>query len=118
VFGNLGNIADLVRSAGRVRELIEQATESLGKVHVEGVAGGGAVTAKVNGRLEVLAIRIDLKLIRDGDLEMLEDFVASAVNQALAKAREAGAKTMQEATGMGNLPGLDAMLGGPEDRQS
>lgn len=111
MFGNLGNLSDLMRNAGRIRELIEQATESLAKVVVEGAAGGGAVTARVNGRLEIVALRIDPKLVADGDVEMIEDLVTAAVNQGLVRAREAGAKTMQEATGLANLPGLESMMG-------
>ncbi len=111
MFGNLGEMSNLLRNAGRIRQLIEQATESLGDLHVEGTAAGGGVTAKVNGRLEVLSVRLDPKLVAEGDVELLEDLVAAAVNQALVKAREAGAQSMREATGVAGIPGLDAMFG-------
>ncbi len=93
MFNNLGNLADMMRNAGKIRESVEKATESLGQVQVEGTAGGGAVTAKANGRLEVIAVRIDPKLLADGDAELLEDLVTAAVNQALTKAREAAAQS-------------------------
>jgi len=67
VFGNLGNIADLMRNAGKLRESVEKATESLGQLHVEGTSGGGAVVAKANGKMEIVSIRIDPKLLADGD---------------------------------------------------
>ena len=89
MFGNLGNLADLMRNAGKIRESVEKATESLGALHVEGASGGGAVVAKANGRMELVSIRIDPKLLADGDAELLEDLVAAAVNQALTKGREA-----------------------------
>ena len=86
MFNNLGQLADLMRNAGRLRETVEKATESLGQVQVEGAAGGGVVTARVNGRMEVVSVRIDPKLVADGDIELLEDLIASAVNQGLTRA--------------------------------
>lgn len=115
MFNNLGNLADLMRNAGKLRESMEKATESLGQLHVEGSAGGGVVTAKVNGRLEVVSIRIDPKLLADGDPELLEDLVTAATNQALAKAREAAAQSLSSLAGGLPIPGLAGLLGrGPE----
>lgn len=112
MFNNLGNLSDLMRGAGKVRETIEKATEALGQVQVEGTAGGGVVTAKVNGRLEVLAVRIDPKLLADGDAELLEDLVTAAVNQGLTRAREAAARSMQSLAGGLPLPNLAGLFGG------
>ena len=80
MFNQLGMLADLMRNAGKLRETFDKAFESLGQVEVEGTAGGGAVTVKVNGRLEVVSVRIDPKLVADADTELLEDLVAAAVN--------------------------------------
>jgi nucleoid-associated protein EbfC len=113
MFNNLGNLADLMRNAGKIQESIKQATEQLGQIQVEGDAGGGAVSAKANGRLEIQSIRIDPKLLADGDAELLEDLVASAVNQALVKAREAAAKSFSSVAGGLPLPGGLAGLFGP-----
>jgi DNA-binding YbaB/EbfC family protein len=109
VFNNLGNLADLMRNAGKLQETVEKATESLGQIQVEGTSGGGVVTAKANGRLELLSVRIDPKLAADGDTELLEDLVTAAVNQALSKAREAAAKSISSLAG--NLPVLPALSG-------
>jgi DNA-binding YbaB/EbfC family protein len=107
VFNNLGNIADLMRNAGKLRESLEQATQNLGRIQVEGTAGGGVVTARVNGKLEVVSVRIDPKVLADGDVELLEDLVAAAVNQGLAKAREEAARSFQDlAGGLPIPPGL------------
>jgi DNA-binding YbaB/EbfC family protein len=111
VFNNLGNLADLMRNAGRMRETVEKATEALGQLQVEGTAGGGVVTAKVNGRLELLSVRIDRKLIADGDVELLEDLVTAAVNQAMSKAREEAAKSLSSLAGGLPIPGLSNLLG-------
>ncbi len=113
MFGNLGNIADLMRNAGKIRESVEKATESLGALHVEGTSGGGEVVAKANGRMEILSIRIDPKLLADGDHELLEDLVTAAVNQSLTKAREAAAKSIQSIAGGLPIPGLSGFPGAP-----
>jgi DNA-binding YbaB/EbfC family protein len=105
VFGQLGNLAELLRNAGKLRESVAKATESLGQLQVEGSSGGGAVTAKVNGRLEVVSLRIDPKLIADGDVELLEDLVTSAVNAGLVRARDAAAQSLAGLTG-GLPPGF------------
>jgi len=111
VFNNLGNLADLMRNAGKLRESVEKATEALGQVQVEGTAGGGAVVAKINGKLEVLSVRIEPKLLADGDVELLEDMVAAAVNQGLSKAREAAARSLATMAGGLPIPGLSGLLG-------
>jgi nucleoid-associated protein EbfC len=111
VFNQLGMIADLMRNAGKLRETFDKAFESLGQVEVEGSAGGGGVTAKVNGRLELVSVRIDPALLADPDAELLEDLVTAAVNAGLLKAREAAASSLTTLTG--GLPlGLFSNLGG------
>jgi len=111
VFNNLGNLADLMRNAGKIREGVEKATEALGQIQVEGMSGGGAVTVKLNARLEVLSMRIDPKLLADGDAELLEDLVTAAVNQGLSKAREAAAQSFSSLAGGLPIPGLSGLLG-------
>src|SRR5690349_7850452 len=91
-----------MKNAGKIRENMEKAAEGLAQVQVEGTSGGGAVTVKANGRLEILGVRIDPKLLADDDRELLEDLIAAAVNQALTKAREAAAASFQSLAG--NLP--------------
>jgi len=91
-------IADLMKNAGKLRESAEKAFESLGKLTVEGASGGGEVKVQVNGRLEVVSVRIDPKLVADADGELMEDLIAAAVNAGLAKAREAAAKSLASLT--------------------
>jgi DNA-binding YbaB/EbfC family protein len=116
VFNQLGMLTDLMRNAGKLRESFEKAFESLGQLQVEGDAGGGSVTVKVNGRLEVVSVRIDPKLFVDSDHELLEDLVSAAVNAALLKAREAAAKSLGSMAGglpAGLFPDLGAGTKGP-----
>ena len=112
MFGNLGNLADLMRNAGKIRESVEKATESLGHLVVEGESGGGAVVARANGKMELVSVRIDPKLLADGDAELLEDLVTAAANQALTKAREAAAKSIQSLAGGLPIPGLGGITDG------
>lgn len=115
MFNLPGNLGDLMKNMGRAQEAVEKAREALGRVEVEGSAGGGAVTARVNGRLEVVAVRIEPKLLADGDAELLEDMIVAAVNQGLSKAKEASAresaKSLQELTGLAIPPGLGNLFG-------
>jgi nucleoid-associated protein EbfC len=112
VFNKLGMLADLMGNAGKLREVFDRTIESLGQVEVEGSAGGGSVTAKVNGRLEVVSLHIDPSLLADRDAELLEDLIAAAVNAGLVKAREASAKSLASLTG--GLPlGMFPNFGGP-----
>ena len=111
MFNPLGGLGDLMKNAGKIRESMEKAGEALAKLQVEGTAGGGSVTAKVNGKMEVLAVRIDPKLLADGDAELLEDLVAGAVNQALTKARDAAAQSFSSMAGGLPIPGLSGLLG-------
>jgi DNA-binding YbaB/EbfC family protein len=101
-------LAELMRNAGKLRDSFQ----SLGQLEVEGSSGGGSVTVKVNGRLEVVSVRIDPKLVAERDAELLEDLVAAAVNAAIAKAREGAAKSI--ASLAGGLPAnLFSGFGGP-----
>ncbi len=111
MFNKLGMLADLMGNAGKLREAFDKAFESLGQVEAEGSAGGGTVTARVNGRLEVVAVRIDPSLLAEPDAELLEDLIVAAVNAGLVKAREAAAGSLTNLTG--GLPmGLFPNLGG------
>jgi DNA-binding YbaB/EbfC family protein len=113
MFQNLSQLADLMKNVGKIRETVEKTDEALGQLRVEASSGGGVVSATANGRFEILAIRIDPKLLADGDAELLEDLVMSAVNQALAKAREAAAQSIQSLTGGLPIPGISGLFGGP-----
>ena len=112
MFNSLGNLGDLMRNAGKIRENLERATEALGQLIVEGTSGGGVVTARANGKMELVSVKIDPKLLADNDAELLEDLVTAAVNQALTKAKEAAAQQMSSLAGGLPIPGLSGFLGG------
>ncbi len=114
MFNNLSQLADLMRNAGKIKENVEKAAESLGQLVAEGSSGGGEVVAKANGRMELISVRIDPKLLAETDVELLEDLVTAAVNQALGRAREAAARSMSSIAGGLPIPGLSGFgFGGP-----
>ena len=80
--------------------------EELGNRTVEGTAGGGMVTARATGKQEILSIEIEKEVVDPEDLEMLQDLVTAAVNEALRKARELAAEEMGKLTGGVGIPGL------------
>jgi DNA-binding YbaB/EbfC family protein len=102
VFG-LGN---LVKQAQELQERLGQMQEEVGAKTVEGTAGGGMVTVVVNGRLQVLSLRIDPEVLKSGDAEMLQDLVVAAVNQGIRNAQEMMAEEMKKVTGGLKIPGL------------
>jgi hypothetical protein len=80
--------------------------EELAERTVEGTAGGGMVKVTANGRQQVLRIEIEKDVVDPDDLEMLQDLVLAAVNDALSKAQEMVASEMGKLTGGMNIPGL------------
>jgi DNA-binding YbaB/EbfC family protein len=71
-----------------------------------GTAGGGSVTVTANGAMQLVAIVIDPEVVKGGDVEMVQDLVMAASNDALRKAREMMADEMKSVTGGMNMPGL------------
>jgi hypothetical protein len=86
----------------RMKKLQEEAGQKI----TEASSGGGMVSVKVNGKQEVLEIRIDPQAVDPRDVGMLEDLVMSAVNMALHNARQDMAQEMAKLTGGINIPGL------------
>lgn len=95
----------IMQQAQKVQSKMESIQKELENLEVEGSAGGGMVIVKANGKQEVLSIKIEPEVISE-DIEMLEDLVLAAVNQALSRAQQEAAEQMKKATGglMGNLP--------------
>ncbi len=110
MFKGLGNLGSLLRNAQQITGRMQGLSEELKKRHVTGSAGGGMVEIEVNGVMEVLRCHIDAKLLEDGDRELLEDLVATAVNQAIAKGKQLHADTIRDMTGDIDVPGLDDAL--------
>jgi len=103
----------MAKGMGNIMKMAQQAQKQLAKVqeelaekHVEATAGGGMVTAVVNGKQELVSIRIEKDVVDPQDVEMLQDLVVAAVNGALRSAQELMTSEMQKVTGGLNIPGL------------
>jgi DNA-binding YbaB/EbfC family protein len=101
---NLGNLRDLMSKAQEMQSQMKQLQDEMAKRTVDADAGAGMVTATVNGRLEVTAIKIDKAKIDVNDTEMLEDMVVSAIRAAQAKAAAEMATEMHKMTANLGLP--------------
>lgn len=98
--GPLGNI---MQQAQKMQENMKRAQEELGQLEVTGTAGGGMVRVTMNGRHEARRVQIDKAMLGD-DVEMLEDLIVAAVNDAVNKVGEAASARMAQVTGGLNLP--------------
>jgi hypothetical protein len=104
----IGSITDIFKQAQALQEQLGRVQEEAASKTVEAAAGGGMVTAVVNGRLQIVSLRIDPEVMRAGDIEMLQDLVIAAVNQAVRNAQEMMAEEMKKLTGGISIPGLTA----------
>ena len=105
MFKGLANFGALLKQAQQIGGQMGQITEEMRKRRVTGTAGGGMVEVEVNGLMEVLRCRIDPQLSAQNDRELIEDLVAAAVNQAIAKGKQMHAETLRDLTGGLPLPG-------------
>ena len=97
---------NIVKQAQMMQQKIERLQEELGEREVEASAGGGMVLAKANGKQQLLSIKIDPAAVDPNDVEMLEDLVTAAVNEALRKSSDMVQEEMSKITGGLNIPGL------------
>ena len=101
-----GNMNNLMKQAQKFQKQMEEMQKQLEQTEIEASAGGGAVTAKVNGKKELLSITIDESVVDPEDVEMLQDLVLAAVNEALRSAENMMTEEMQKLTGGMNIPGM------------
>lgn len=90
----------------QMQSRLQKVEEDLAVLQVEASAGGGAVKVVADGQQKVLSIAVDPAVLEAGDVEMLQDLLVVAVNDALAQAREAATKRMAGLTGNLKIPGL------------
>ena len=103
---SMNNLGNLLKQAQKFQSQVSQIQAELADQRVEVSAGGGMVTAVVNGRQELLAVHIDPQVVDPADVEMLEDLVVAAVSEAMTRASEMAAERMQKLTGGLELPGI------------
>ena len=117
MFKGLGNMAHILKNAQKhaqvMQKRIEEVQHELKEKVVDGSAGGGMVTAYVNGNQEVLSVKIDPEVVSKEDVEMLQDLIVAAVSQGLQKSkelREEESKKAMGSLGLPNMPGLGGLM--------
>ena len=101
-----GNINNLMKQAQAMQKQMEEMQKEVEAAEFEASVGGGAISVRVNGKKEVLGINIKPEVVDPDDIEMLQDLVISAVNEALRKVDDAQSSQMSKMTGGMNIPGL------------
>ena len=99
-----GNMNNMIRQAQKMQQDMLKAQEELESKTYEAGAGGGVVSATVSGKKELVSVVIDPEAVDPEDVEMLQDLIVAAVNEALRKAAEDAASQMSRLTGGLNLP--------------
>jgi DNA-binding YbaB/EbfC family protein len=101
-----GNMNNMMKQMQKMQKKMEELQAQIDATEIEATAGGGAIKVVVNGKKEVLDIEIDPSVVDPEDVEMLQDLVMAAVNEALRKAEDYSANEMKKVTGGMNIPGL------------
>jgi nucleoid-associated protein EbfC len=102
-----GGLGNMMKQFQKMQAQMEEMQEKLGEMEVEGTAGGGMVKCMANGKQEILEIKIDPEVVDPEDIEMLQDLIVSAVNQARQKAADLQNEQMSTLTGGLNIPGMN-----------
>ncbi|MCE4052159.1 MULTISPECIES: YbaB/EbfC family nucleoid-associated protein [Bacillaceae] len=102
----MGNMQNMMKQMQKMQKKMAEAQEELGEKRIEGSAGGGMVTVIVTGHKEIVDVVIKEEVVDPEDVEMLQDLVLAATNDALKKADELTNSTMGQFTKGLNLPGM------------
>jgi DNA-binding YbaB/EbfC family protein len=102
-----GSMGGMMKQLQKMQAKMEQIQNELEQAQVEGSAGGGMVKVVVNGKQDLIEIKIDPEVVDPEDVEMLQDLIVAAVNQARQKAQELQAEQMSSLTGGLNIPGMN-----------
>ncbi|MFD2614570.1 YbaB/EbfC family nucleoid-associated protein [Paenibacillus gansuensis] len=102
----MNNMNQMMKQVKKMQEQMMKAQEELANKNVEGTAGGGVVTVAMNGHKKVLSVNIKPEAVDPDDVEMLQDLILTAVNDAMTKADELANQDMGKFTGGMKLPGL------------
>lgn len=97
--GMPGNMSNLMKQAQRMQRQMEEAQKALEDSEVTATAGGGAVEVTVTGKREITKIKLSEEVVDPDDIEMLEDLIMAATNEALRKVEEASQASMSKITG-------------------
>lgn len=104
------DMSNIMKQAQEMQEKMSKIQEDLAQKEITGTAGGGMVTVLVNGKGEILSVKIEKELITPDETEMLQDLIVAATNDGLRKAKELGNQEMGHLTGGMKIPGLSNMF--------
>lgn len=104
--GAPGNMQSMLKQAQKMQEDMAAKQEELEAAEYEISAGGGVVGVKINGKKEILSVRISPEVVDPDDVETLEDLIVAAVNEAIKKVESISSAEMQKITGSMGLPGM------------
>jgi DNA-binding YbaB/EbfC family protein len=100
------NFGNIMKQAKKLQERMAQLQDQLALKTVEASAGGGMVSVVVNGKHELVSLKIDREVVNPEDLDMLQDLIIAAVNEGVRKAQEMATAEMAKITGGLSIPGL------------
>ena len=104
--GGPSNMQAMIKQAQKMQEDMAAKQEELEAREYDVAAGGGVVSVKINGKKEILAVKIAPEVVDPDDIETLEDLVTAAVNEAIKKVETISAEEMQKITGTMGIPGM------------
>ena len=104
--GGPSNMQSMLKQAQKMQEDMQAMQAELEEREYEVAAGGGVVNVKINGKKEILSVKIEPEVVDPDDIETLEDLITAAVNEAIKKVEGASAEEMQKITGGIGLPGM------------
>ena len=102
--GGPSNMQSMLKQAQKMQEEMAEKQAELEEREYDVTAGGGVVNVKINGRKEILSVKIDPEVVDPDDVETLEDLIVAGVNEAIKKVEAVSAAEMQKITGSMNLP--------------
>ncbi|TYT75133.1 YbaB/EbfC family nucleoid-associated protein [Desulfobotulus mexicanus] len=102
----MGNMGQMMKQAQKMQQQMEKMQAEMADKTVEASAGGGMVRVVANGKQQILSIHMEKEVVDPEDVEMLQDLVQAAVNDALQKSQEMMAAAMGQLTGGMKIPGL------------
>jgi nucleoid-associated protein EbfC len=103
--GGMGNMNNMIKQAQKMQKDMMKVQEELEKRQIEASAGGGAVTVVVTGKKELVSIKIKPEVVDPDDVELLQDLILAAVNEAIRQAEEMVSGEMGKLTGGLGIPG-------------
>ena len=104
--GGPSNMQSMLKQAQKMQEEMAEKQAELEQREYETSAGGGVVSVKINGKKEILSVKIDPEVVDPDDVETLEDLVTAAVNEAIKTVESVSSEEMQKITGSIGLPGM------------